>query len=106
MDMLYRAYSNPLDLMAMYINRGQFGAFVQGFLKEEYERKKEEHEKNMDWMLWVAYIHSYSNMSFNEWKKRIIQPGSSTNGHGQMYTSDTELTEEGALKIIDDLFKG
>lgn len=106
MDMLYRAYSNPLDLMAMYINRGQFGAFVQGFLQAEYERKKEEHEKNQDWMLWVAYIHSYSNMSFNEWKKRIIQPGSSTNGHGQMYTSDTELTEEGALKIIDDLFKG
>lgn len=108
MDLLYRAYSNPLDLIALYINRGQFGAFVQGFLQAEYERKKAEHEKNQEWMLWIAYIgsHSYCELSFNDYKKRIIQPGSSTNGHRQMYTSDTELTEEGALKIIDDLFRG
>jgi len=104
MDMLYRAYSSPMDLMAQYINRGQFGAFVQGFLQQEYERKKEEHEKNMDWMLWIAYIgtHNYIETSFNEFKKRLIKSDSSTNG----YTSDTDLTEEGALKIIDDLFKG
>ena len=98
MDMLYRAYSNPLDLMAHYINAGRFGTFVQGFLEAEYERKKAEFEKNQDWMLWVAYVHSYSNKSFNEWKKQLVH----TDGN----TSDTDLDEEGALKIIDDLFKG
>jgi len=45
MDLLYRAYSNPLDLMNIYINQGRFGKFVEGFLEAEYERKKAEAEK-------------------------------------------------------------
>lgn len=102
MDMLYRAYSNPLDLMNMYINRGRFGTFVQGFLEAEYERKKEQYEKNQEWMMWTAYIHSYSNKTFNEFKKQFTHTDSSTN----RYTSDTDLDEEGALKIIDSLFPG
>lgn len=98
MDLLYRAYSSPMDLMARYINAGRFGEFVQGFLEAEYERKKEEFDKNQEWMMWVAYLHSYSSKSYNEWKKQFVQTDGST--------SDADLDEEGALKIIDSLFPG
>lgn len=99
--MLYRAYSSPLDLMNSYINRGRFGTFVEGFLKAEYERRKEEAEKNNDWMLWVAYIHSYSDKSFNDWKKQF---GGKSTTAGK--TSDADLDEASANKIIDNLFRG
>ena len=97
--MLYRAYSNPMDWVSMSINRGRFGTNVAGFLKSEYERKKEETEKNNDWMLWVAYIHSYSNKSFNEWKKQFAG-GKSTTAKANR---DADLDETAANKIIDSL---
>ena len=100
--MLYRAYSNPLDLMNMYINRGRFGNFVEGFLQAEYERKKAEAEKNNDWMLWVAYIHSYSSESFTDWKKRHCGSGGTT----KKKSSDAELDDKGISNLLTDLFKG
>lgn len=101
MDLLCRAYSDPLNLMNMYINQGRFGMFVQGFLEAEYERRKADAEKNNEWMLWVAYVHSYSSDNFNDWKKKHCGAGSSTKK-----TSDANLTEDEANKIIDNLFKG
>ena len=100
MDMLYRAYSSPMDLMNRYINQGRFGDFVQGFLEAEFERRKEEAEKDNEWKLWVAYVHSYSNESYNEWKKRVCQPASTRGTRGK----DEDLTEEGIEKIIGKLF--
>lgn len=99
--MLYRAYSNPLDWVSMSINRGRFGESVEGFLKAEYERRKEEIEKNNEWMLWVAYVHSYSNESFNNWKKHHCSADSTTKKN-----SDAELTDEGISEIIDRMFQG
>ena len=100
--MLYRAYSNPMDWVSMSINRGRFGTFVEGFLKAEYKRRKEEVERNEDWMLWVAYIHSYSDKSFNDWKKQFVG-GKSTTAKA---SSDADLDEDAASKIIDSLFGG
>ena len=100
MDMLYRAYSSPMDLMNRYINQGRFGDFVKGFLEAEFERRKEEAEKDNEWKLWVAYVHSYSNESYNEWKKRVCQPASTNRTRGK----DEDLTEEGIEKIIGKLF--
>ena len=85
----------------MSINRGQFGNFVEGFLQAEYERRKAEAEKNNEWMLWVAYIHSYSTESFNDWKKRHCGADSTTKK-----ASDADLTEDAANKIVGNLFKG
>ena len=85
----------------MSINRGQFGNFVEGFLQAEYERRKAEAEKNNEWMLWVAYIHSYSTESFNDWKKRHCGADSTTKK-----ASDADLTEEGISKIIGNVFQG
>jgi hypothetical protein len=97
MDMLYRAYSNPMDLMRMYINQGRFGTFVRGFLEEEHKRREEEAKKDNDWKLWVAYVHSYSDKSFEDWKNNIIKSAKSESRRGR----DDELTTEGGLAIVD-----
>lgn len=101
MDMLYRAYSNPLDLMYMYINQGRFGKFVKGFLEAEYERRKEEAEKDNEWKLWTMYIHSYSEKSFTEWKSAVLPK---PNGKKHIKNTDSDLDDKGIQSIITNLF--
>lgn len=101
MDMLYRAYSNPLDLMNLYINQGRFGKFVTGFLEAEYEKRKEKAERDDDWKLWLMYVHSYSEMTFSEWKQNAIKE-SKTNTHRAK--KDDELTDDGIKAIVNKLF--
>ena len=84
----------------MYITHRRFGKFVHGFIEAEYERKKQEAERDNDWKLWVAYVHSYSDKSYDEWKKQVFQT-SSTKKAGK---SDADLTDEGIKSIIDSLF--
>ena len=100
MDMLYRAYSNPLDLMNMYINQGRFGKFISGFLESEYERRKEEAEKDFDWKLWMMYINSISDMSYGEWKESVMKNASEKTRK----TKDDDLTDDGIMTIMDKLF--
>lgn len=100
MDLLFRAYSSPMDLMARYIKQGRFGTFVGGFIQAEYERKKAENEKNQEWMLWTAYIHSYSEKSFDDWKHEVLKSDSAE----VISTSDQHLTDEGIDSIIGTLF--
>ena len=99
MDLLYRAYSSPMNLMSQYINKGQFGAFVSGFLTAEYERRKQEAEKENEMKLWIAYVHSYSDKSYNEWKQQVFR-GSTTNTG----KADADLDDEGISSIINSLF--
>lgn len=100
MDLLYRAYSNPLDLMNIYINQGRFGKFVEGFLEAEYERKKAEAEKDENWKLWVMYVHSYSDKSFTDWKRDALKNASDTRKKNR----DDELTDDGIQSIVNKLF--
>jgi hypothetical protein len=100
MDMLYRAYSNPLDLMNMYNNQGRFGKFVTGFMAAEYERRKAEAEKDDDLKLWMMYCHSYSDKSFNDWKRDALKTASDT----RKKTKDDELTDDGIQAIVNELF--
>lgn len=100
MDLLYRAYSNPLDLMNIYINQGKFGKFVEGFLEAEYERKKAEAEKDENWKLWVMYVHSYSDKSFTDWKRDALKNASDTRKKNR----DDELTDDGIQSIVNKLF--
>lgn len=88
-----------MDLMARYINHGRFGAFVQGFIEAEYERKKQEAEKENDLKLWIAYVHSYSDKTYDEWKKQIF--GTSTT---KPRKSDADLTDNDIKSIFDSLF--
>ena len=98
--MLYRAYSNPMDLMNRYINRGQFGKFVTGFLEAEYERRKAEAEKDMDWKLWMMYINSMIDMSFGEWKDSVLKNTSDKTRKNK----DDDLTDDGINAIVNKLF--
>lgn len=101
--MLYAKYSSPMDLVNRYIRQGRFGKFVQDFLTIDNEHRKEEAEKENDFMLWLLFIDSKSYMehSFDAWKKSLIQQSSTT--HKQ--TMDTELDDDGIMAIIDR-FKG
>ena len=100
MDMLYRAYSNPLDLMNIYINQGRFGKFVAGFLESEYEKRKEEAEKDYDWKLWMMYINSTAEVSFGEWKRNIEKKASDKTRKNK----DDDLTDDGIQSIVSKLF--
>jgi hypothetical protein len=99
--MLYRAYSNPTDLMSRYINQGRFGTFVEGFLQAEYDKRKAESERDQEMMLWIAYVHSYSKDTFSDWRKKVCKADSTTTGG-----SDEDMTEQDMEKIISKLFPG
>ena len=103
MDMLYSRYSNPLDLMNVYINQGRFGKFVTGFLEAEHKRKTEEAEKDQEMKLWIAYIHSRSELSYGEWRNKVCSTGS---GHAKKGGGDQSLDDDGIKTIIADLFPG
>ena len=90
-----------MDLLKRYIRQGRFGAFIQGFLEAEAERKRKEAQKDEDWKLWMAYIHSETDKSFNEWKKQIFQPSSTTKKAGK---SDADLDDDGIMAIINAQF--
>lgn len=100
MDLLYSRYASPMDLIKRYISRGQFGKFVTDFLEAENERRKEQAAKEDEWKLWMMYVHSYSEESFYDWKKRVLKPGSQ-----RKTSNDSDLTNEGIMSIIDETFK-
>ena len=89
-----------MDLMNRYINNGQFGKFVTGFLEAEYERRKAEAEKDLDWKLWMMYINSMTDMSFGEWKESVHKNASNKTRRNK----DDNLTEEGINDIMTNLF--
>jgi hypothetical protein len=90
-----------MTLMCRYINQKRFGKFVHDFFEAEHERRKQEAEKDQEWMLWVAYVHSYSDKSFSEWKKTVMKPESTTRRRG----NDASMTEKDVQSIMDGLFK-
>lgn len=87
-----------MDLVCRYVKQGRFGKFVTDFLQAEYDRKKEQAEKENEWMLWIAYVQHGDGESFADWKKRILKPAASTKRN-----RDDELTDEGIKAIIDNL---
>lgn len=99
MDMLYRAYSCPMDLMRRYINDGRFGTFVKGFLDCEHKRKKEQAERDEEMMLWIAWVHSESELTFTQWKAQLVKPASTTRKK-----RDADLTDDGIGKILQATF--
>ena len=84
----------------MYINQGRFGEFVQKFFEGEYEKKKNKAEEEKEWKLWVAYIHSYSDENFQDWKNRIAQANRQNANTG----NDQNLDDDGIASIINNLF--
>lgn len=106
MGLLYEQYASPMDLIKMYINRGRFGEFVASVLEADYQRRKDEAEKDDNWKLWTMYIQLVSvgatDESFAVWKERVCKPATENSAKGK--SSDEELTEDGIKSIIDRLF--
>lgn len=102
MDLLYSRYSNPMELVRSYIRRGRFGEFVTGFIQAENERRRAEAKRDEDLKEWIAYVHSYSDKSFNDWKAQLI--GSATTKSAKKTGGDYDLDEKRAQEIIDSLF--
>jgi hypothetical protein len=59
---------------------------------------KAEAEKNQDWQLRIAYVHSMADEPFNEWKKRVLKPKKSTTG------SDASMTDGDIDALLKKLF--
>jgi hypothetical protein len=89
-----------MDLMNRYINQGRFGKFVTGFLEAEYERRKAEAEKDLDWKLWMMYINSVTDMTYGEWKDSVQKNTSSKTRKNK----DDDLTNDGINTIVNKLF--
>ena len=102
MDMLYARYSCPMDLMSRYINQRRFGDFVTHFIQAENDRRKAEKDKDEEWMMWTAYLHSHSELSYNDWKKEL-QGGSAA---PKKTGGDAELDDAGIERIKARLFPG
>ncbi len=72
MDLLYSRYASPVEFMDAYIGQGRFGEFVVNILEMEMGRKKEAVRKDEEYKLWLAYIHSVTDQSFHDWKKKLM----------------------------------
>lgn len=73
MDLLYSRYASPAEFMGTYIEQGRFGEFVANILEMDTKWKKETAQKDEDNKLWLAYIHSMTDQSFQDWKKGLMQ---------------------------------
>ena len=102
MDMLYARYSCPMDLMSVYIRQGRFGDFVTHFIQADHERRKAEADKDEEWMMWTAYVHSHSDKSFNKWKEDVLGSSEPERKAG----GDADLDDNGIQAIIKKTFKG
>lgn len=97
MDLLYSRYSNPMDLMHHYMIQGRFEEFVTNIIELENERKKEEKAKMEDQKLWSLYIHSMSEDSFINWKKKVLKQAA------QGHKKDDEMTDKDIMDIAEQV---
>lgn len=100
MDLLFSKYANPMESIALYINRGLFGEFVTHTIDRENERIRKEAEKDEEWKLWTLFLHSSSDESFADWKKKVLKKTDQKQKRGR----DEQLTDDGIKAIINKLF--
>lgn len=101
MDLLFKKYASPMDLMKLYIDNGRFGEFVAEFIRLEAKRKKEEEKKEENDKLWEAYMHSYSEKSFADWKNDVLIQQPSKSSH----TREEILKNEKIQRLMNRLNK-
>lgn len=106
MDLLFQKYASPFDLMNTYINNGRFGEFVTEFIKIERKRKREQLEKEENNKLWEAYIHSFSDESFDDWKAKAVVKVTKPSGRsGTAVTREEILSNKKIIRLLDSLDK-
>ena len=60
-----------MEFMNIYIDQGQLSEFVTRILLTDRKNKEETAQKEDDDRLWLAYIHSMTDMSFHDWKDEL-----------------------------------
>jgi len=73
MDLLYSRYASPVEFMDAYIGQGRFGEFVANVFEMERKRKQDAAGKEDDDRLWQAYIHSMTDITFQDWKEDLLE---------------------------------
>lgn len=86
--------------MRSYIKRGRFGEFVENIINAEYERKREEAEKEEEHKWWTLYVHSMSDKSFIEWKKEVIGNSKKEPETYSMTNEQVEAEKQHAREIL------
>lgn len=91
--------------MNMYIETGQFDELVTNILTAEYERRKEEAEKENDRKLWEMYLHSDTTLSYNDWHAEIMKKGKSKPENGSTTGKrDEDMTDKDVDNLLKRLF--
>lgn len=88
------------------MEQGRFGEFVTEVFLSEQRRKQEAADKESEDRLWSAYIHSYSDKSYIDWKAELIGRVNTTSAETGTYTlkRDADLTNDDVDNIINRLF--
>ncbi len=88
--------------MRLYIEQGRFGEFTAEIISAENKRKQEQEEKETEERLWAAYVHSYSDKTFTDWKAGVLKPGTSAgNTTGKR---DEDMTNADIDSLLNRLF--
>ena len=71
MDLLFKRYASPFELLEAYISTGRFAEFVLGFIRMNNEEMELKYE-------WDFYLHRVFDKSFDEYReeKRINEQNS------------------------------
>lgn len=99
MDLLYSRYASPFEFMRPYIETGRFGEWVTDVIRTENERRRAQAEKEDEEKLWTAYVHSYSDKPFSEWKTSVLKPAKTGSGK-----RDDDMTNEDIEALLHRLF--
>lgn len=89
--------------MRLYIEQGRFGEFVEETISAENRRRTEQAEKEDEEKLWIAYVHSYSDKSYNDWKEEVLTPASHEST-GAPRKRDDDMTNDDIDNLINRLF--
>lgn len=101
--MLFSRYASPFEFMRLYIEQGRFGEFVTEIISAENKRRKEQAEKEDEEKLWAAYVHSYSDKSYSDWKSEIMRPASRERERSKK--RDEDMTKADIDNLMKRLFK-
>ena len=67
-DLLYKRYSNPLELLQQMLQTGQLEEFIEELVQIRNEEMQED-------AMWQYYLHTVCReMSFEDFMKRAKQP--------------------------------
>ena len=84
------------------MEQGRFGEFVTEVFLSEQRRKQEAADKESEDRLWSAYIHSYSDKSYIDWKAELVGRVNTTSVNTGK--RDADLTNDDVDNIINRLF--